>query len=112
MKWEAKVIQNILYYEEINPGFIPVLFKESDSRCVPETVREVSWYLIPAGVGESPAYVELRQRLIGGHRFSPLGIPVRAEPYRQRDDISVPTGEVWESSPGNLIPAKSGFKLR
>src|SRR5689334_20761983 len=53
VKWEAKIIQNILYYEELNPGFIPVLFKESHSRCVPETVREASWYLIPAGVGES-----------------------------------------------------------
>jgi hypothetical protein len=25
IKWEAKVIQNILYYEEINTGFIPVI---------------------------------------------------------------------------------------
>jgi hypothetical protein len=94
----SQIIQNILYYEEINTGFIPVLFNDSDSRCVPETVREASWYLIPASVGDSPAYVELRQRLTGGNRFSPLGIPARAEAYRQRDDISVPTAEVWESS--------------
>jgi hypothetical protein len=98
VKWEAKVIQNILYYEEINTGFIPVLFNDSDSRCVPETVREASWYLIPASVGDSPAYVELRQRLTGGNRFPAQGIAVRAEAYRQRDDISVPTVEVWESS--------------
>ena len=44
------------------------------------------------------SYVALRQRLTGGNRFPPLGIPVRAEAYRQRDDISVPTVEVWESS--------------
>jgi hypothetical protein len=98
VKWEAKIIQNILYYEEINTGFIPVLFKESDGHCVPETVREASWYVIPVGVDESPAYVELRQRLTGGQRFPPLGIPVRAEAYSQRDDISVPTDEVWASS--------------
>jgi SEFIR domain len=98
VKWEAKIIQNILYYEEINTGFLPVLFKDSDSRWIPETVREASWYLIPASVGDSPAYVKLRERLTGGNRFPPLGIPVRAEAYRQRDDISVPTVEVWESS--------------
>src|SRR5271165_2066441 len=98
VKWEAKIIQNILYYEEINTGFIPVLFNDSDSRCIPETVREASWYLIPASVDDSPAYVALRQRLTGGNRFAPLGIPVRAETYCQRDDISVPTVEVWESS--------------
>ena len=65
---------------------------------IPETVREASWYLIPASVGDSPVYVALRQRLTGGNRFLPLGIPVRAQAYRQRDDISVPTVEVWESS--------------
>jgi hypothetical protein len=97
VKWEGKVIQEILYYEEINTGFIPVLFNDSDSRCIPETVRATS-YLIPASVGDSPAYVELRQKLTGGNRFPPLGIPVRAQAYRQRDDISVPTVGVWESS--------------
>ena len=98
VKWEAKVIQNILYYEEINTGFIPVIFNDSDSRLIPETVREASAYLIPASIDDSPAYVELRQRLTGGTRFPPLGIPARAEAYRQRDEISVPTVEVWESS--------------
>jgi tetratricopeptide (TPR) repeat protein len=98
VKWEAKVIQNILYYKEINTGFIPVIFHDSDSRFVPETVREVSWYLIPASVDDSPDYGKLRQRLTGGYRFSPLGSPARKELYGQREDISVPTVEVWESS--------------
>ena len=46
VKWEAKVIQNILYYEEVNTGFIPIILHDSDSRFVPETVRDASWYLI------------------------------------------------------------------
>ena len=98
VKWEAKVIQNILYYEEVNTGFIPIILHDSDSRFVPETVRDASWYLIRESVGDGPAYAELRQRLTGRNQFPPLGIPVRGEVYRQREDISVPTVEVWESS--------------
>ena len=30
VKWEAKIIQNILYYDEVNSGFIPVIFDPSD----------------------------------------------------------------------------------
>jgi hypothetical protein len=97
VKWEAKIIQNILYYEEINTGFIPVLFNDSDSHWVPETVREASSYLIPASIVDSPAYVELRQRLTGGNRFPPLGIPLRAEAYRQRG---------WTTRFGVSIPAE------
>ena len=98
VKWEAKLIQNILYYEEVNTGFIPIILRDSDSRFVPETVRDASWYLIRESVGDGPAYAELRQRLTGRNQFPPLGIPVRGEVYRQREDISVPTVEVWESS--------------
>jgi hypothetical protein len=58
----------------------------------------VSWYLIPASVDDSPDYGKLRQRLTGGYRFSPLESPARKELYGQREDISVPTVEVWESS--------------
>jgi tetratricopeptide (TPR) repeat protein len=98
VKWEAKVIQNILYYEEINTGFIPIIFHDLDSSFIPETVREASWYLIPVSIDDSQAYAELRQRLTEGDRFPSLGMPVRAEAYRHRDDISVPTVEVWKSS--------------
>ena len=98
VKWEAKVIQNILYYEEVSTGFIPIIFHDSDSPFVPETVREASCYLIPASVDDSQVYAELRQRLTGGNRVAPLGIPVRGAVYRQHEDMSVPTVEVWESS--------------
>jgi hypothetical protein len=81
VRWEGKIIQNILYYEEINTGFIPVLFNDSDSRWIPETVREASWYLIPVSIGDSPVYVALIQRLTGGNRFPALGIPACAEAY-------------------------------
>jgi len=98
VKWEANVIQNILYYKEINTGFIPVIFHDSDKGFIPETVREVSWYLVQASVDSSPDYAKLRQRLRGEKRFPPLGIPVRVEAYRQHEDISVPTEDVWKSS--------------
>jgi len=94
VKWEAKVIQNILYYKEINPGFIPVIFHDSDSSFIPETVRGASWYV----TDDSSSYEALSQRLRGSKRFPPLGIPERVDTYRQREDISVPTVEVWGSS--------------
>src|SRR5215831_4411327 len=98
VKWEAKVIQNILYYNEVNSGFIPVIFDPSDEEHIPETVKEASWYLILQNAQDSSGYTQLRQRLAGGKTFPPLPIPLPSEAYRQRDDASVPTEEVWNSS--------------
>ena len=98
VKWEAKVIQNILYYDEVNSGFIPVIFDPSDEEHIPETVKDASWYLILQNGQDSSGYTALRQRLAGGKTFPPLPIPLPSEAYRQRDDASVPTEEVWDSS--------------
>lgn len=98
VKWEAKVIQNILYYDEVNSGFIPVIFDPSDEEHIPETVKEASWYLILQNGQDSSGYTELRQRLAGGKTFPPLPTPLPSEAYRQHDDASVPTEEAWDSS--------------
>ena len=98
VKWEAKVIQNILYYDEVNSGFIPVIFDSSDEEQIPETVKDASWYLILQNGQDSSGYTQLRQRLAGSKTFSPLPTPLPSEAYRQRDDASVPTEEVWDSS--------------
>jgi tetratricopeptide (TPR) repeat protein len=98
VKWEAKVIHNILYYEEVNSGFIPVIFDRPDAEHIPETVKEASWYLVPQNGTDSSGYIQLRQRLAGDKVLSPLPIPQPSEAYRQRDGASVPTEEVWESS--------------
>jgi WD40 repeat protein len=98
VKWEANIIQNILYYQEVDTGFIPVIFHASDAEYIPETVRQASWYLIPARADDSSGYAQLKQRLTGGKRFPELEIPVHREAYHKRDDISVPTTEVWQSS--------------
>jgi tetratricopeptide (TPR) repeat protein len=98
VKWEAKVIQNVLYYNEVNSGFIPVIFDPSDEEHIPETVKDASWYLILQNAQDSSGYTELRQRLAGGKTFPALPIPLPSEAYRQRDDASVPTEEVWDSS--------------
>jgi hypothetical protein len=44
VKWEAKVIQNILYYEEVSTGFVPIILAPDDERHIPETVREATSY--------------------------------------------------------------------
>jgi len=98
VKWEAKVIHNILYYDEVNTGFIPVIFEPSDADHIPETVKDASWYLVSPDGTDSSGYTQLRQRLAGDRSFLPLPIPPPSEAYRQRDDTSVPTKEVWDSS--------------
>jgi tetratricopeptide (TPR) repeat protein len=98
VKWEAKVIQNILYYDEVNSGFISVIFDPSDEEHIPETVKEAAWYLILQDGQDSSGYTDLRQRLTGGKTFPPLPTPLPSDAYRQRDDASVPTEEVWDSS--------------
>ena len=98
VKWEAKVIQNILYYEEVNRASFLSFSNIRTSSCIPKTVRDASSYLIPASLGNTRPTQNSRRRLTGGKRFPPLGIPPRVEPYRQREDISVLTAEVWESS--------------
>ena len=98
VKWEAKVIQNILYYDEVNSGFIPVIFDPSDADHIPEPVKDASWYLVRPNGENSSGYTQLRQRLAGEKTFSPLPIPPPSEAYRQRDDASVPTEEVWNAS--------------
>ena len=98
VKWEAKVIHNILYYDEVNSGFIPVIFDPSDGEQIPETVKDTSWYLVSPSGNDSSGYTQLRQRLAGDKIFSPLPIPPPSQAYRQRDDASVPTEEVWDSS--------------
>jgi tetratricopeptide (TPR) repeat protein len=98
VKWEAKVIQNILYYDEVNSGFIPVIFDPSDEEHIPETVKDASWYLICQNGQDSSGYAQLRQRLAGDKTFPPLPTPLPSEAFRQRDDASVPTEEVWDSS--------------
>jgi SEFIR domain len=98
VKWEAKVIHNILYYEEVNSGFIPVIFDASDADHIPETVKDASWYLVSPNGENSSDYTQLRQRLAGNKTFSSLPIPPPSEAYRQRDDASVLTEEVWDSS--------------
>ena len=98
VKWEAKVIHNILYYEEVNSGFIPVIFDPSDADHIPETVKDASWYLVAPNGGDSSGYDQLRQRLTGDKTFPPLRIPPPSEAYRERDDASVPTEEVWDAS--------------
>ena len=98
VKWEAKVIHNTLYYEEVNSGFIPVIFDPSDKEHIPETVKDASWYLVSPNGKESSGYTQLRERLAGDETLSPLPIPLPSEAYRERDDASVPTEEVWDSS--------------
>jgi len=98
VKWEAKVIHNILYYEEVNSGFIPVIFDPSDEEYIPETIKDASWYLVSPNGKDSSGYTQLRQRLAGDKTLSPLPLPPPSEAYRQRDDASVPTEEVWDSS--------------
>src|SRR4029078_11468172 len=98
VKWEAKVIHNILYYNEVNSGFIPVIFNPSDEEQIPETVKEDSWYLILQKGQDSSGYTALRQRLAGGKTFLPLLTPLPSEAYRQRDDGSVPNYRGWDPS--------------
>ena len=46
VKWEAKVIHNTLYYNEVNSGFIPVIFNPSDgnkSRKPSRTLHGISF---------------------------------------------------------------------
>src|SRR5262249_11965275 len=99
VKWEGKLLQNILYYEEINTGFVPVIFDAADEEQIPETVREASWYRVNPSVTEDTGYAQLRERLAGGVSLPPLDIPPPSDSFRQRDDASVPTEEVWSSSP-------------
>jgi len=87
VKWEAKVIQNILYYDEIKSGFIPLIFYASDEEHIPETIKEASWYLILQNGQDSSGYAELRQRLTGGKTFPPLPTPLPSEAYRASEGI-------------------------
>jgi hypothetical protein len=46
VKCEAKVIQNILYYSEVNTGFVPVIVRPEDEDQIPETIRDASHHLV------------------------------------------------------------------
>ena len=98
VKWEGKLIQNILYYDEVSTGFIPLIFTSSDELHIPETIREASWQLIAEPLPADAGYAQLRQRLTHGRKLAPLALPEPAADFRQRDDASVPTEEVWEAS--------------
>jgi len=97
VKWEAKVIQNILYYSEVNTGFVPVILRAEDEEQIPETIRDASHYLVPEATAEDAGYLALRERLTECRAWPPLALP---EPDRQPrpSDASVPTEAVWDAS--------------
>jgi hypothetical protein len=100
VKWEGKILQNILYYEEVNTGFIPVIFAPEDEQHIPETVKEASWYHVQAASLEDSGYASLRGRLSGGRELPSLEPVAPLEAFRRREDTSSPTQEVWEASKG------------
>jgi hypothetical protein len=51
LKWEEKMLQNIRYHEEVNTGFIPVIFATEDEQHIPETVKEASWNVLSKASG-------------------------------------------------------------
>lgn len=97
VKWEGKMIQNIIYYAEVSSGFIPVVFNRSDEAHIPETVKEASWVLLehpPADRG----YQALRARLAGGKTLPSLNLPVPDVDFRIPSCASVPDEETWAPS--------------
>ncbi|MHC1742783.1 MAG: tetratricopeptide repeat protein [Syntrophobacteraceae bacterium] len=98
VRWEGKIIQNILYFDEVSTGFIPVVFEPGDDQYIPETVKEASWVHVQTTSFEESGYGSLRLRLGGRRRLPPLDPLQPLEAIRRRDDASIPTQEVWEAS--------------
>ncbi len=99
VKWEGKVIHNALYYEELNTGFIPIVFSPDDVKHIPETVRETSWYTVSTISRSDSAYANLLNRITNDSLgLPPLDVPAPTQHFRQRDDTSILTEEVWTSS--------------
>lgn len=97
VKWEGKVIQNILYYSEVSAGFIPIIFSKSDESNIPPTVKEASWFLLDDSFSGT-SYAELISQLTAGNAFPPLAVPTPSLNYLQRADASVPHEEGWLQS--------------
>lgn len=98
VKWEGKIIQNILYYDEVSTGFVPIVFEPGDEEHIPETVKEAPWYHVQTTSFEESGYGSLRLRLGGRRRLPSLDPIPPLEAFRQRTDASIPTQEVWEAS--------------
>ncbi|EGV29515.1 SEFIR domain protein [Thiorhodococcus drewsii AZ1] len=99
VKWEAKVIHNVLYYREVNTGFIPLILRPEDTDQIPETVRDASHYLIAGTVPADAGYLDLRERLAQGRSWPPLPLPEPSQaPPAVPWDATIPTGLVWASS--------------
>ena len=72
VKWEAKVLHNILYDQEENTRFIPVLFPPAKTTDIPETVQDVSRYVLAESGGSDTGYTQLIQRFAAAGSFRPL----------------------------------------
>ena len=97
VKWEARIIQNVLYYSEVNTGFLPVVFRTEDAEQIPEALRDATQYLVAESRSEDEGYRKLLRTLAGGRAWPSLGVPA---PDRQPPpaDASVPTDTVWGES--------------
>ena len=96
VKWEGKILQNILYRDERNTRFLPIVFNREDERFIPETVAETTWTLLGEFGPDDSGYAALVQRFIGGRTLAPLPeLPPAPDPNRP-PDASVATGEVCD----------------
>jgi len=84
VKWEGKILQNILYHDERNTRFQPVVFSKDDERFIPESVAGMTWTLLTSFGAADPGYATLVQRFSGGRLLTPLPdlapLPLRSKP--------------------------------
>jgi tetratricopeptide (TPR) repeat protein len=103
VKWEANIVQNILYNDERNLRFVPMVFAKEDEQFIPETLQGGTRILLNDCKPSDAGYKSLLRHFTGGKKLPPLAKISRiAEPQRS-PDASVPTEQVWEEATAIVI---------
>ena len=113
VRWEGKIIQNVLYYDYLQTGFLPLLFSREDEKYIPPILIGAGKILLKDERKTSQnGYEQLLQRL-GREQDWPACLMPKANSYRGQGaipkDASIPTSDAWRKLP-RLIEIEDSLK--